>query len=162
MTEKGENVGVNRHIAGIVAFLTSAAVLVMEIVASRLLAPYVGVTLQTYTAIIGVVLAGISLGAWFGGRLADRGNPAYFVEVKAAIESAGLSDNFRLLGMLPYEHIAPLACASVGMEKPTLAQSATKARSRFTKSAKFFRGADRPLTRPPDTPARGWSELRRQ
>ncbi len=51
----------------------------MEIVASRLLAPYVGVTLQTYTAIIGVVLAGISLGAWLGGRLADGGDPVRWV-----------------------------------------------------------------------------------
>jgi spermidine synthase len=49
--------------------------LVIEIVAIRLMAPYVGVTLQTYTAIIGVVLAGISLGSWFGGRFADLLNP---------------------------------------------------------------------------------------
>ena len=49
--------------------------LVLEILASRLLAPYVGVTLETYTAIIGVVLAGISLGTWAGGRMADRVEP---------------------------------------------------------------------------------------
>jgi spermidine synthase len=57
------------------AFITSAAVLVIEIVAGRLLAPYVGVTLETYTAIIATVLAGISAGAWLGGRLADRVAP---------------------------------------------------------------------------------------
>ncbi len=56
-------------------FCTSAAVLVLEILASRLLAPYVGVTLETYTGIIGVVLAGISLGTWAGGRWADRVDP---------------------------------------------------------------------------------------
>jgi spermidine synthase len=61
--------------AGTLVFLNSAAVLVIEIVATRLMAPYVGVTLQTYTAIIGVVLAGISLGSWFGGRFADLLNP---------------------------------------------------------------------------------------
>lgn len=61
--------------AGVLVFLNSAAVLVIEIVATRLLAPYVGVTLQTYTAIIGVVLAGIALGSWFGGRFADLLNP---------------------------------------------------------------------------------------
>lgn len=61
--------------AGSLVFSTSAAVLVIEILAARLLAPYVGVTLQTYTAIIGVVLAGISLGSFVGGRLADRGDP---------------------------------------------------------------------------------------
>ena len=57
-------------------FFTSAAVLVLEILAGRLLAPYVGVTLETFTAIIGTVLAGISLGAWLGGRAADRRSPA--------------------------------------------------------------------------------------
>jgi spermidine synthase len=62
-------------LAGALVFFTSAAVLVLEILAGRLLAPYVGVTLETYTGIIGVVLAGISLGTWAGGRAADRGNP---------------------------------------------------------------------------------------
>jgi MFS family permease len=61
--------------AGALVFLTSAAVLVLEILAGRLLAPYVGVTLETYTGIIGVVLAGISLGTWAGGRMADRHEP---------------------------------------------------------------------------------------
>ena len=46
--------------------------MVLEIVASRLLAPYVGVSLYTWTSIIGVVLAGVSLGAYAGGRAADR------------------------------------------------------------------------------------------
>ena len=36
-------------------------------------APFVGVSLATWTCIIGVFLAGISLGNWLGGRLADRG-----------------------------------------------------------------------------------------
>ncbi len=54
---------------------TSAAVLVIELLAIRLLAPYVGVTLDTYTAIIGTVLAGIAIGAWLGGVAADRLDP---------------------------------------------------------------------------------------
>jgi spermidine synthase len=62
-------------VLGALAFVTSAAVLVIEIVAARLLAPYVGVTLETYTAIIATVLAGIAGGAWLGGRLADRVPP---------------------------------------------------------------------------------------
>ena len=57
--------------AGALVFYTSAAVLLLEILAGRLLAPYVGVTLETFTAIIGVVLAGIALGTWVGGRWAD-------------------------------------------------------------------------------------------
>lgn len=62
-------------LAGSLVFVTSAAVLVLEIVAGRLLAPYVGVTLETFTGIIGTVLAGISLGSWLGGRAADRLDP---------------------------------------------------------------------------------------
>lgn len=55
-----------------VVFLTSALLLVLEIVAGRLLAPYIGVSLYTWTSIIGVILAGLSLGNWIGGKLADR------------------------------------------------------------------------------------------
>jgi spermidine synthase len=58
---------------------TSAAVLVLEILAGRLLAPYVGVSLTTYTAIIGTVLAGIAAGAWLGGVAADRTDPRRLV-----------------------------------------------------------------------------------
>ncbi len=65
----------SRAAAGALVFSTSAAVLVLEILAGRLLAPYVGVTLETTTGIIGVVLAAISTGAWAGGRLADAFDP---------------------------------------------------------------------------------------
>ena len=55
----------------LVVFLSSGCLLVLEITASRLLAPYVGVSLYTWTAIIGVILAGLSLGNWLGGVMAD-------------------------------------------------------------------------------------------
>ena len=55
-----------------VVFSASACGLIIEIVASRLLAPMVGVSLFTWTSIIGVVLAGISLGNYLGGVLADK------------------------------------------------------------------------------------------
>lgn len=58
--------------AAIVVFIASFCTLVIEIVAGRVLAPYVGVSLYTWTSIIGVVLAGISGGAYAGGWLADR------------------------------------------------------------------------------------------
>lgn len=64
-----------RRLAIAVVFATSAAILVVEITAGRLLAPYVGVSLETFTAIIGVILAGIATGAAVGGRLADRHDP---------------------------------------------------------------------------------------
>ncbi|MFC3612314.1 fused MFS/spermidine synthase [Lutimaribacter marinistellae] len=49
----------------------SAVSLVVEIVAGRMLAPYVGMSLYTWTSVIAVVLAGFSAGHWWGGRIAD-------------------------------------------------------------------------------------------
>jgi MFS family permease len=54
------------------AFLANGALLVLELIAGRIIAPAVGVSLYTWTAVIGVVLAGISLGSWVGGKVADR------------------------------------------------------------------------------------------
>ena len=62
-------------LARALVFASSAAVLVLEILAGRLMAPYVGVSLETFTGIIGVVLAGIAAGTAIGGRLADRVDP---------------------------------------------------------------------------------------
>ncbi len=62
-------------LAAVLTFVAAASVLVLEIAAGRLLAPYVGVSLMTYTGIIGAILAGIALGAWLGGRWADAFGP---------------------------------------------------------------------------------------
>ena len=56
-------------------FGSSAAVLVVELVALRLLAPYLGLTLETSTLVIGLALSAIALGSWAGGRAADRVPP---------------------------------------------------------------------------------------
>ena len=66
-------------LAASLTFFAAAIVLVLEIAAGRLLAPYVGVSLTTYTGIIGVILAGIALGAWAGGRAADEVGPVGLV-----------------------------------------------------------------------------------
>ena len=47
----------------------------VELVASRVLAPYFGNSIFVLGALISVVLAGLSVGYWIGGALADR-NPA--------------------------------------------------------------------------------------
>src|SRR5512142_590022 len=58
--------------ANVIVFIASFCALVIELVAGRIVAPYVGVSLYTWTSVIGVVLAGISIGAFLGGRIADR------------------------------------------------------------------------------------------
>jgi spermidine synthase len=62
-------------LASALAFGASGAVLVLEIVALRLVGPYVGVTLQVSSSVIGISLAAIAYGAWLGGRLADQYDP---------------------------------------------------------------------------------------
>ncbi|HVA23736.1 MAG TPA: fused MFS/spermidine synthase [Chloroflexota bacterium] len=58
--------------AYLVVFVASGCTLILEIVAGRIVAPVVGVSLYTWTSVIGVVLAGISLGNYTGGVVADR------------------------------------------------------------------------------------------
>jgi spermidine synthase len=72
-----------------VVFLSSALLLVLEIVAARLIAPYVGVSLYTWSAVIGIVLAGLSVGNALGGVWADRRATAG--AAGAVLMAAGLS-----------------------------------------------------------------------
>src|SRR5688572_10347781 len=60
-----------RYAAAALVFGASASVLVVEVVSLRLLAPYLGLTLETSTLVIGVALAAIAMGSWAGGRAAD-------------------------------------------------------------------------------------------
>ena len=61
-----------RYVPHYIVFLTSMGVMIIELVASRLISKYFGNNLFTWTGIIGIVLGGISLGNFLGGRLADR------------------------------------------------------------------------------------------
>ena len=53
-------------------FLGGALVMVLEMVGARVLAPHVGTSAVVWTSLIGVVLACLAVGAWAGGRLADK------------------------------------------------------------------------------------------
>jgi predicted membrane-bound spermidine synthase len=59
----------NGFLLGVTVFLSAAAALAVEIIAVRIMAPVVGMSLYTWTAIIAVVLAGLSIGHWAAGRL---------------------------------------------------------------------------------------------
>ena len=56
----------------VAVFLSGAALLGVEIAASRVLAPTFGSSLYVWGALIGVVLTGLAIGYWAGGALADR------------------------------------------------------------------------------------------
>lgn len=72
--ETAGNSGLRRTGYAGALFLSAAGGLILEIVAGRMIAPYVGMSLYTWTAVIAVVLAGFSIGHWIGGRLATLGH----------------------------------------------------------------------------------------
>ncbi|WP_437045646.1 fused MFS/spermidine synthase [Streptomyces sp. enrichment culture] len=74
--------------AAVLVFGSSAAVLVVEIVALRLLAPYLGLTLETSTLVIGIALTAIALGSWLGGRVADLVSPTRLLGPALGISGA--------------------------------------------------------------------------
>jgi spermidine synthase len=83
------------------AFVGSGCLLVLELVAARLIAPTVGVSLYTWTSVIGVILGGVSLGNYFGGRLADRWPSR---SVLGLVYLAAASASLAVLGVLRYVH----------------------------------------------------------
>ena len=60
-----------RAVTGL-AFLAGQALLTVEILAGRVAVVGLGNSVYTWTAVLCVVLAGAALGAWLGGRRADR------------------------------------------------------------------------------------------
>lgn len=65
-------IGGRLAVVGGVVFTANAGLLVLQLVAGRLLSPFVGSSLETWTAVIAAFLAGIAVGNAVGGRLADR------------------------------------------------------------------------------------------
>jgi MFS family permease len=66
-------------------FLGGFTMMAFEIMASRLVSPFLGSSLQTWTAIIASVLLGIVVGSWFGGYLADRFHHARLLGILLAL-----------------------------------------------------------------------------
>lgn len=82
----------------------------LELVAARLIAPTLGVSLYTWTSVIGVVLGGVSLGNYLGGRLADSRpsrSTLALVYLAAALSSLLVLGVLPLIGSLELPHSAP-------------------------------------------------------
>ncbi|MCX6713314.1 MAG: fused MFS/spermidine synthase [Candidatus Vogelbacteria bacterium] len=66
----------------ITVFLCGAALMALELLGSRLVAPYLGSTIYTWASLIGVILGAMSVGYWWGGKVADRGtNEAFLAQI---------------------------------------------------------------------------------
>ncbi len=55
-----------------IVFASGALIMVLEMVGARVMAPYLGTSVIVWTSLIGVILACLALGAFLGGRLADK------------------------------------------------------------------------------------------
>src|SRR6185437_11843281 len=64
-----------RMLPYLLSFFSSLCIMILELVASRLVASHVGASLSVWTSVIGIMLGGICLGNVLGGRLADRTEP---------------------------------------------------------------------------------------
>jgi spermidine synthase len=93
--------------AAALVFGASAAVLVVELVALRLLAPYLGLTMETSTLVIGTALVAIAIGALYGGRAADRVPPRRTIAPLLALSGAAVA-------------ITPFAIRAAGEHAPGL------------------------------------------
>jgi spermidine synthase len=125
--------------AYLLVFSASLCTLVLEIVAGRVLAPTIGVSLYTWTSVIGVVLAGAALGSWAGGAAARRNASAAALAgvllaagvtaLLAAIVSRLVPLNAILPSLPPLARVLTLVagfffvpCALLGAVTPLVAQ----------------------------------------
>ncbi len=75
----------------ITVFVTGASILIIELIGTRVLAPYFGSGIYTWSALIAVTLAALSLGYVLGGKFADNyPNPSllYFLCLIAGLWTA--------------------------------------------------------------------------
>lgn len=63
---------IHKYILLLVVFLTGGAILILEVVATRILSVYFGNTIYTVSSVISVILFALSAGYFTGGRLADK------------------------------------------------------------------------------------------
>jgi len=75
-------------VPSVTVFFSSGCIVILELVAVRLVARDLGSSLYTWTSIIGVVLAGLSIGNYIGGRLADRFHARRVLAVLFGLASA--------------------------------------------------------------------------
>lgn len=101
----------------IVAGTSGAAVMLLEILGSRLLTPFFGVGLYVWSALIGVTLASLAMGYFLGALLAER-------VTRSSLPATLLSTSGALIALVPWLR-APvlLLCDSAGVRLGALASA---------------------------------------
>ena len=96
----------------LVVFFSGAAVMTFELLAVRMLAPHYGTSLVVWTAIIGVILGSLSVGHFFGGKIADRSPD--FPTLGAVLIAAAVS-----LSITALSHTQMLSYLEAALPSPT-------------------------------------------
>lgn len=65
------------YLLEISVFVSGAVVMIFELAGSRILGPYLGTSIYVWTSLIGVILGSLSLGYYWGGKLADKKTSLY-------------------------------------------------------------------------------------
>jgi predicted membrane-bound spermidine synthase len=78
----------NKTVLYPVVFICGGAVLAVEILGTRIIGPYYGVSIFLWSALISVTLIALSVGYMIGGRIADRKKDASFLAVIIAVAGA--------------------------------------------------------------------------
>lgn len=77
------------YLPELIAFVSGAVVMILELDGSRIIAPYLGTSTIVWTGLIGVILGSLSFGYWWGGKLADK--EANFKTLGKVLAAAALS-----------------------------------------------------------------------
>ncbi|MDP3963720.1 MAG: fused MFS/spermidine synthase [bacterium] len=98
----------------IIAFFSGAAVLMLEVLGARIIAPYLGTSFFVWVNVIGVILASLSCGYWLGGVLADKN--------QRLLPWLFLFGAFFVIAILPGRALIPYA-AALGIRAGSLVAS---------------------------------------
>ncbi len=91
----------------LIVFVAGAVVMVFELSASRILAPYLGSSIVVWTSIIGVILGSLSIGYAIGGRISDK-KPNYEGLFFVLLASSLSIFIMAIIGKMILENISPL------------------------------------------------------
>src|SRR5438045_2990199 len=97
-----------------IIFVTGGAILALELLASRIMTPYFGVSLYIWTGILSITLVALALGYWLGGKLAAARNAGaprlmQLYALMPTLAAAGI-----VAACFVYPHaFAPLAASSL-------------------------------------------------
>ncbi len=107
---------VGEYRMSLVVFLSGASVMALELAGSRIVAPFLGSSIVTWTSLIGVILAALSIGYSLGGTAADK-NPSTTPLSKIMLLAAVL---VALVGPLHYPLLAMIGTSSMSLLWGTL------------------------------------------